>query len=184
LLGEDSGIDTLSEFAVAKNSLRLFGEKICRQYDIKFYWPRIFYVYGPGQRQTSVMPSVIDAFQDGILPSIKNPKNRNDFVYVNDVAKAITGLIETMCDNVIYNIGSGCSVSVEDVMLMISDMVRCKNDNGKAGFARQASGSEDFRADITRIRNDIGWSPEYSLADGIRETVNHYETNIVAMENE
>ena len=93
-LAEDDALGFPAVFPAVKNSLRLIGEAIGVQSGTKFYWLRLFFVYGPGQRSGSLIPHIIESVRKGVPPQLKAPHNRNDFVYVGDVAHAISQVIE------------------------------------------------------------------------------------------
>lgn len=176
-LHENSMIDSTKAFPAFKNALRITGEAIAREYKIRFYWPRLFFVYGPGQKKTSLIPSIIKAVSMGKTPDIKNPANRNDFIYVEDAANALVKIIQKKPDGIIYNIGSGHSISVLDMLDMVCETMGCaKNDF--IGVERMDNNiGDDFWADIANIRKDVGWSSNFSLADGIKNTM-HYFMNL------
>ena len=52
-------------FASFKTATRLIGEQLTKTTGINFIWGRIFFVYGPGQRSTSLIPSCFQAFKKG-----------------------------------------------------------------------------------------------------------------------
>ena len=173
-LNEDSEIESSKVFPAVKNLLRLAAQVISKEYGIKFYWPRIFFVYGPGQRSSSLIPQIIRSFRDGLAPEIRNPNNKNDFVYVKDVADAIVRIIEEQPEKSIYNIGSGCSTSVYEIVSVVSAMMGCRFELSDVQGVRSADVCDDFYADIASIRHDLEWSPKYSLLDGIKGTVGYY----------
>ena len=74
-------------FTWAKHSLNQYLSVKCIDEDVIFNWFRIFYLYGPGQREESLIPTLIKSINKSEIPKINTPKNINDFVYVEDVAK-------------------------------------------------------------------------------------------------
>lgn len=171
-LTENAGIDTTKIFPAFKNSLRIAGEAISNEYKMKFYWPRLFFVYGPGQRDTSLIPSVISAVRQGLVPDIKKPANRNDFIYVKDVADALVKILQEKPDGIVYNVGSGFPTSVSEIISHVYTAMGYENKYVLE--ARACIVGEDFCADISRIKRDIGWVPKFSCANGIKETVQYY----------
>ncbi len=182
-LNENSIIDSTKVFPAFKNALKIAGEAIAREYNIRFYWPRLFFIYGPGQRKTSLIPSIIKAVSAGEMPDIKNPANRNDFVYVEDAADALVKIIQKKPDGIIYNIGSGHSTSVLDILSSVYKMMGCPDD----GFPKNKEANnniiDDFWADIESIRKDVGWHPNFTLDEGIKNTIHHFsklgETGVI-----
>lgn len=176
MLTEDAEVETGNSFTAIKNSLRLSGRAISSEFGVDFYWLRVFYSYGPGQRETSLIPHVIRSLLAGEVPSVKNPDNRNDFVYVRDVAEGIADIVEKQPGGSIYNIGSGYSSSVADIIAHVYKAITAVTDRASMQLPEitDHGKGDDFWADISRIGKDAGWSPKHSLEDGIRETVNYY----------
>ena len=56
-------------FASFKTAVRLIGERLAKTNDINLIWGRIFFVYGPGQRSNSLIPSCFQAFKIGKTPN-------------------------------------------------------------------------------------------------------------------
>ncbi len=169
-VSEDSDLGGAAIFPSVKNALRFIGEAICRDKGVLFYWLRLFYVYGPGQRRTSLMPHIIESVERGEIPQIQTPQNKNDFIFVDDVSHAIVSVIEQQPENTVYNVGSGYSTAVEDIVRITCDIMNKTSD--KNIFTKKQSGDvQNFWADISRIKKDVGWQPEYDIKSGIKATI-------------
>lgn len=133
-----------------------------------FAWLRLFYVYGPNQRLGSLIPTILNDMIAGRKPNIRQPGNRNDFIFVDDVAEALT--IAALQPNVsgVYNVGSGFSTSVAEVCSMASDIIG--NDTTISCDIREKA-AVDFWAEINRIQTDFGWKPKTNLRLGIEATL-------------
>lgn len=173
-LSEDDKLDTGSLFPAAKSALRFYGDAVVRENKGRFYWLRLFYVYGPGQRKASLIPHIIDSLQGGDL-DCRSPHSRNDFIYIKDAVRAITEVIEKRPERTVYNVGSGHSTEVLEVIRQIFetegkhfDIERLSN---LSGTTMSNEYNDDFWADISRISKDTGWKPEYSLKSGIEATL-------------
>ena len=118
---EDSALKPFSAFSAAKNSLHQLGSKIAKKNNMQFIWTRLFYVYGPGQRQNSLIPYIINCVKEGKKPDIKTPLSKNDFIYVKDIADAISMILKKCSKSAVYNIGSGESTSVQDIIKIVND---------------------------------------------------------------
>lgn len=176
MLNEDAEVETGETFAAIKNSLRLTGKAISSEVGMDLYWIRLFYVYGPRQKESSLIPHVIRSLLAGEIPLVKNPDNRNDFVYVCDVAEGIADIVEKQPGGSIYNIGSGYSSSVADIIAQVYKAITAVTNRVSMQLPEitDHGKGDDFWADISRMGKDAGWSPKHSLEDGIRETVNYY----------
>jgi len=155
---------TTNAFTAAKNTLYYLSQQIAEENDMQFVWARLFYVYGPGQKETSLVPHLVKQYLTKQEPEIKNPNGGNDFVYVKDVAEALALIIEK-CPHkkAVYNIGSGQLTGVGEIVNLIYD----KNLG--------VSSPNGFWADISSIKRDIGWRPLTDINTGVKEVVAHYE---------
>ncbi|MBF0232710.1 MAG: NAD(P)-dependent oxidoreductase [Desulfamplus sp.] len=184
-LSEESKLDATSIFPAVKNVLRFYGEALVQKTMGKFYWLRLFYVYGPGQRKSSLIPHIIDSLHKGETPQCRTPYNRNDFVYIDDVVRAIAGIIEKQPDGTVYNIGSGFSCEVMEVIRQVSeskghyfDVERYSGLDSTMINDKADENTINFWADISRLSKDTGWVPEYSLISGIEATLSGYHMEI------
>ena len=121
---ESDNVQPTSFFAWAKQSIYIYTSLLCEQAAIDLIWFRIFYVYGPGQRAGSLIPAIINKFNKGECPDIMKPHNKNDFVYVDDVAKAFQIAATNKISSGIYNLGSGTSTSVYEVCRTAERLIR------------------------------------------------------------
>ena len=92
-LNEDDCGRDLGLFAAFKSGLQTIGQSLCAGTGSRLTWGRIFFVYGPGQRTTSLIPSCYRSFRQGAVPQIGNPLAINDFVHVADAASATAGKV-------------------------------------------------------------------------------------------
>lgn len=167
---EEDTPGTASFFAAVKNALRLMGEAITSKRNLSFYWLRLFFVYGPGQRSQSLIPHIIRSIEDGGVPAIQTPHARNDFIYVEDVASAVADVISRRPDGVVYNVGSGVATSVEEIIRAVYGQLG-KTVDESIFKAERNERDDNFWADISRISVDTGWRPRYDISSGIRKTI-------------
>ncbi|MBN1468005.1 MAG: NAD(P)-dependent oxidoreductase [Fusobacteriaceae bacterium] len=157
-----------NSFTAAKNSLHYLGREVAKENDMQFIWTRLFYVYGPGQKDHSLIPHIIKYVNEGKNPDIKTPFSRNDFVYVEDVATAISMILKKRCKSTIFNIGSGYSTKVQDIIKLIYDELGLPFNDNPSSYPNSES-FIDFWADISKIKNEIGWKPKTNIHEGIKK---------------
>lgn len=164
-----------SPYAISK----LAGEHYCRVYSslhgLQTVCLRYFNVYGPRQDPASPYSGVISIFArqmlNGRSPVIfGNGLQTRDFVYVRDVVAAnMLACQVERAQGQIYNIGSGFSSSLLDVLGALN---RVLASDINADFADARSGDvRDSLADIGRARRDLGYIPATSLQDGLSDVI-------------
>ena len=116
----------------------------------------------------------------------KNPlkifsrKAKRDFVYIDDVTSAlIKASNKPGIDGEIFNIGSGRSTSVEELVNLVSkvtniDLEVSWYDENRREYDKM--GTNGF-ADIQKVKK-IDWKPEVSLKDGLSRTYDWFLQNI------
>jgi nucleoside-diphosphate-sugar epimerase len=165
-------------FTLAKNSLRLWVEMISKEKSISFAWFRLFYVYGPGQRQNSLIPSILNNLKDGRLPNIKTPHNANDYIFIDDVVDAFSIATNNQFESGIYNLGAGKSTTALEVC-RCAEQIALDSSRFTKQIEMQSKpivSSTNFWAEITSTQDRLKWSPKTSLTDGIKKTWDHIKS--------
>lgn len=159
-------------FTASKNALHCIGKEIAKKYDIDFIWARLFYVYGPLEKKTSLFSYVIDCVREGKIPKIKTPFAKNDFVYADDVAKALFLILKANTKNSIFNIGSGYATSVLEIIRLIYEYYDRDLPEGFKELQRlRQTETSNCWADISRIKKETDWEPLTNIKEGIQKTV-------------
>jgi len=159
----DEGVigENLTDFAAAKRELHEFVAGL----GVAYKWYRIFYAYGPFQHDNSLLSSAFLSVKNGVSLKLSNPNISRDFIYVDDVAKAISRLIDTTGVSGIFNIGSGKGTLVKDLVGALNSIM------GLEVQKLLAEESPALTADIRKITKTCGWTPEVSIEQGVKKFV-------------
>ena len=160
IVSEDDVGTNISEFGVTKLELLDYLSKNQPNYR----WMRIFYAYGPNQHANSLLrQGYLHAKRGGIL-SMANPTLSKDFIYVGDVASAISALINKKSEYGIYNIGSGISTSIGQMINLVYEQMGLPSERFEEGLV-------SLRADNRKLSDACGWAPTTNIPSGVRNTV-------------
>jgi len=174
-LSEDLRPHPDSPYAVSKLSAEYYVRTIGKLWEIETVTLRIFNAYGQGQHLPPAHPPVIpnylkQAVQEGTLVIHNSGNQTRDFVYVDDVVRAMSRAASAdEVDGEIINVGSGTEVSVTelaDLVLEVTDGEPEVVHNPKSD-----GGVKRMRADITRARELLDYEPQISLREGLRLTL-------------
>ncbi len=176
-LKEDRILSPLSPYAVSK----LVGEHYCRVfsdiYGMATICLRYLNVYGPRQNPNSQYAAVIPKFIDSVIKG-KQPvifgdgMQTRDFVFVKDVVQANMLSMKSNVKHGIFNVGTGKPTSVLELLEKINSIT---GKRIKPIFSEPKPGDiKHSVSDISRIKGTLGFKPEYSLDQGLRETVGSF----------
>ena len=70
-------------------------ENFCTQYRLKGITARLFTVYGPGEHQGRLLPSLLETARTGECLKLTAGLHKRDFVYVEDIAEGLLGIALT-----------------------------------------------------------------------------------------
>lgn len=153
---------------------KLICEKLCEGYNRDFNIPvtilRPFNIYGPDQKESFLIPSIIKQIKSGII-NLNDPRPKRDFIHVFDIVSAIKKAVYHITSNLeIYNLGSGESYSIQEVIMILQD---CLKTDVKVNFSNEIRNGEILNtiADITKAKSLLEWTPQISIYDGLIELI-------------
>ncbi len=162
--------DLVAALVAAKRAIKAIGGKIAEKGGMQFIWAVPFFVFGPKQRSSSLIPYLISNFKKGAAPAISNKEGGNDFIYVQDVADALIAILENCKrSSAVYNVGTGRITSVAKIANLVA------REFGQKPFIKEPKKPLGFYAGISKIRRDTGWKPKTSIKEGVKKTVNYYK---------
>lgn len=133
--------------------------------------------YGPYQFPEKLIPLAIsNARQGKPVPVYGDGLQVRDWIHVADNCRALMLVLEHGRAGATYHIGGGnLTVNIELLRLLLSILDRPESllthVTDRLGHDRR------YAVDCSLIREELGWKPEISLEDGLRATVQWYESN-------
>jgi len=163
----------------------LTAEKLILVYDdifgIKGACLRITNTYGPRHQMMHDEYGVFNwfirkAMDNEEIPVFGDGRILRDFLYVEDLVSCM--LMTATTDGAygkVFNVGTGEPVSFIDLAGKIV-AIAGRGRVAHTEFTRERKEVEpgDYYADVTRIKNVVGWVPRVSLDEGIRKTIEFY----------
>ena len=139
----------------------------CEYYDMDITVLRLFNVFGPGQKEHFLIPFIIKQIvnKDDVI-SVQDLMPRRDYIYIEDVCRAIKMSIHKSRGYQLYNVGSGQSFSVGE-LIELSQKIAGTNKEVVSKNVVRKNELNDVIADIRHIECEWGWKPEVSLKDGL-----------------
>jgi nucleoside-diphosphate-sugar epimerase len=114
-LSEDMPALPSNSYAIAKNGLRIFIEQLQQQYSFSFKWIRLFYMYGKGQNENSLLSQLDKALQNGDeVFNMSGGEQTRDYLPVSVVAEYLVRIaLQTSIDGII-NCCSGVPITIKE----------------------------------------------------------------------
>ncbi len=177
-IGETHPLQPQSPYSASKIGADAISMSFYNSFELPLTIARPFNTYGPRQSARAVIPTIISQIAAGKKDiSLGDLRPTRDFTYVLDTCDALINLAEsseTIGETV--NIGSNFEISIGDLLALISKImhrdVQLLCDKKRIRPER----SEVFRllCDNSKIRNLIGFSPQYPLEEGLKLTIDWF----------
>jgi len=166
-------------YGACKNSLRDVAERFAAQAGMSFAWGRIFFLFGPDEHPDRFVPSIIRPLRRGEPAACCAGSHVRDFLHVADVADAFASVLNSRVTGPI-NIASGEARSLGRVAEYLADRLGRRDLLSVRSMPSTLDNPVVLRADITRLRTEVGWSPRFSLATGLDDVLSDasYHTTV------
>jgi len=175
-IDEQHPLDMMSGYGVSKHTVEHYLKVYNKLYGIDYVILRYSNVFGPRQDSTGE-GGVISIFAEKMInnevPSIYGDGEQiRDFVYVKDVAKA--NLMAMKCNiNGIFNVSTNVKTTINYLFSLYNELLQ---KNMKPVYTSERAGDiRDSYMSYDKIEKEIGWTPDYTLLDGLKETIEFYK---------
>jgi GDP-L-fucose synthase len=166
--------------------MRRYREKLMEHVsqftDMKLALARGTAIYGPHDnfdlKTCHVVPALIKRALQGENPFEVwgSPNVIRDFLYVRDVVNACLLILEKGESMRPYNVGSGESVSIGDI---VNAVLKATKLDPEVVYDDSKPTTIPFRmVSTTRLESELGFEKVYSFEQGIEETVRWYKENL------
>lgn len=168
---EDHPLEAFNPYGHSK----ILAEEIARYYAGALGVPvsivRPFNLYGPGQRGSFLIPSLIRQVLDSSSQSIEvlDARPRRDFLFIEDFVDLLARLVASPATGV-FNAGSGSSTGIAELADHLCRLARVSKPLVDLGRPRPDE-VLDMYASIEKAARELGWRPATTLEDGLARTL-------------
>ncbi len=149
-----------------------------KEHDFPTVIIRPFNSFGPRITQPYIIPEIVTQLLNGDKLRLGNINASRDFTYVSDTARAIIfALTEQKAVGETINIGSGKEVKIGDLACLIAKLMNKKVQIGQDKSRFRPHDVERLLCDNSKAREVLGWKPQVSLEDGLKETIEWINAN-------
>ena len=140
--------------------------------------------YGPYHFPEKLIPlMILNALEGKPLPVYGAGTNVRDWLYVEDHARALWAVVTRGRVGEVYNIGGEAERTNIDVVKRICDLMDALAPSDRSHHqlityvADRPGHDARYAMDISKIRRELGWTPQETFEGGLRRTVEWYLAN-------
>ncbi len=187
---EDKIGKPLSPYAITKYVNELYADVFYKIYGLETIGLRYFNVFGrkqdPNGAYAAVIPKFVSKLSKGESPIINGDGNYSrDFTYIDNVIQAnLLSLVTTnkKAINTVYNVAYGERNTLNDLMRYLKEYLSdfdYKISNVTVIYGPKRAGDiPHSHASVTKAKENLNYSPQFSLQKGLKEAVKWYWNNL------
>jgi len=169
----------LTKYAVGKKNVAKYGFKIAKQLNVIFVHIRLFYVYGDGQKKTSLINTLYSNFIKNTKVSLGSCEYYRDYIHIDEAIKGIKLLSELNSSNTV-NLGSGNAIKLKDFVIEFWKQLGGEKKLlhfGDMSFYKNEQKQNYAYANLDKLKNITHWEPKFTIKKGIRLTIKELKKN-------
>lgn len=168
VLDEQTPVRPNTAYGFAKQMAGELCRNLCSMAGMRSVWLRVLSVYGPGDNETHMVPTVIRSLLRGDKPKLTHGLQEWDYLYIDDCAAAISAILKTQAEG-IFVLGSGEATRIREVVELVRDKI---DEHLPLGFGEiDRSTTVNLRADVSKLMRLTGWHPSTPLNLGLDLTI-------------
>ncbi|MFC2153326.1 NAD-dependent epimerase/dehydratase family protein [Actinomycetota bacterium] len=159
--------DVESLYAASKLAFQPVLRYLARSYDLDIVSVVLPWVYGPGQRDSALIPTLARSAVTGQVAGISSPHTEIDLVYVEDAATAVAQCLEPSLAIGEWRVTAGTAISIGEIADRVAAIAGSKV---AADWGATESRSVDLvPADLPAVLP--GWHPRTELDVGLEDVI-------------
>jgi nucleoside-diphosphate-sugar epimerase len=164
---------------------KIAADKLAESYYLSFGLPiatiRPFNTFGPRQSLRAIIPTIVSQAINDKKIRLGNTIPRRDFLFVKDTVRGFIqlGKCERAVGKVV-NIGTGTDISIEGLVKKILGLMGKQGEIEVEDRRIRPEKSEVMQllSDTRLAQKLFQWAPQYTLEDGLKETIAWYRKNL------
>ncbi|MFP5201275.1 MULTISPECIES: dTDP-glucose 4,6-dehydratase [Bacillus] len=173
---EQTPLSPNNPYSASKASSDLLVKSYIHTHQLPAMITRCSNNYGPYQHEEKLIPTIIRKAVNGEkIPIYGDGQQIRDWLYVEDHARAVKQVLENGTAGQVYNIGGGNEKTNLDLTKTILSQLGISHD--QIAFIQDRKGHDRrYAIDASKLKGELGWTQETSFEEGIKKTINWYQT--------
>jgi len=166
-----------SPYSASKAGGELLARAYHRTHGMDVVITRCSNNYGPYHFPEKLIPLFITNLLEGKkVPVYGNGKNVRDWLHVDDHCRGIHAALVNGKAGEVYNIGGGRELTNLEITNLILEAMGA--DESSIQYVEDRKGHDlRYSVDWTKINRELGYEPQVSFEDGLKETIEWYRNN-------
>lgn len=127
---------------------------------------RLFNIFGQYQSDNFLIPTILNQIIHSSNVRVQNLQPKRDYLYIKDVVSLLQKVLTDNNPNGIFNVGSGKSISVGEMIELVAKVVDKKVEVVSENCIRENE-VMDCVADIGKVKDTFNWVPQFSVEKGL-----------------
>jgi nucleoside-diphosphate-sugar epimerase len=188
---EDTPLDPHDPYGISKAEAESALWRIAGETGLEVVVVRPPLVYGPGVKSNFLR--LLETMQRGIPLPLKSIDNQRSLIYIENLVDALACCAtHPNAAGQTYLVSDGEDVSTPVLLQRVASALGKKAllfpfPQGLLQLAGRLSGKSvaverlvgSLQVDSSKIRNDLGWSPPFTMEEGLRETADWFKNNFI-----
>lgn len=174
-----------SDYAVSKVAATALTRFFAIKHNVPAFTLRLYSVYGPYEDMSRLIPQLTLRARQGGWPPLVNPDISRDFVYVDDVRRAIALTFERapqLKKGDVFNIGSGICCTLKDLVGTAQEAFRVKEAPKWGSMPARHWDHAKWYGNPAHALDELSWQTEIPLHEGLQKTMSWIQQNPALVE--
>jgi nucleoside-diphosphate-sugar epimerase len=166
-------VNPVTPTGIAKYAAGRFSRFECERLNLEHVWVRLLSAYGINDHEDRLVKTFIKNCRNNIPMDLSPCTHIWDYLYEDDVGRALFMIGEKGIDGKVYTLGSGIGKPLKEYLEIIRKLV---NPEYVPCYGKIPYNEKSFRylcADVSELTGDTGWKPEVSFEDGIKNILSN-----------
>ena len=179
---EETPVNPITPYAISKHSQELFAQLYHKVYGLDICMLRLFNLGGAGQAKGYI----ISDFSSGIAEieagkkdylSVGNLNSARDFTHVKDACRAIRLVAEKGHSGEIYNISSGVTHTVQELLDVLVSMAKVRIEVKHDPTRMRPSDTPVVCGNHEKLTKHTGWEAEYTFNEILKDALEYWRNH-------